>query len=510
MQLLLIGHGHAYQLQSLLAAFFPFAPVVTKQLDSLPDDLNREETALITFFDPETKTARVIWQELGQQKIAECVTKDSKKETVNLALAKLAYPLLCASAGFTLPYGIYTGIRPVKNTRTWAKEGKSTEEIRNILAEDYLVEADKINLLLDTLETQTPILEQTGKDSYSLFVFIPFCPTKCRYCSFISKAIGKHPEKEIDPYLDTLEKELAVTAKAAKEANLKLDTVYIGGGTPTVLSVPQLDRLLLAIKTHFPLTEGMEYTLEAGRPDTLTREKLLCIRSHGVNRISINPQTFKHETLRAIGRSHTPLSVLEAFAMARECGFDNINMDFISALPGEDTEDLIGSLSKAVSLGAENITLHTLTVKRSADYRAEAGFDPTGDKIRRFLATEMTAAGEKFLYDAGYMPYYLYRQKNTVGCLENTGWTKKGKACAYNIRIMEEDQNILACGANASTKLLLGGGKRIVRMFNAKFPTDYCKNEETVLQRKREIPSLLLSDPKAHLPGVPDGEEKES
>ena len=504
MRFILCGHNHSYQLQALLAAFFPFAPITTVQVDEpgrIPE--SDGEPALISVWNDAEKKVTVTWEKDGRSHTKEEILPDGAKETLNMALARLAYPLLCEEAGFTLPYGIYTGIRPVKNARAWQQEGDSRELCRKKLTDEFLVADDKADLVLRTLETQTPVLDQTPTDSYSLFVFIPFCPSKCKYCSFISKAISNEPGREIDIYLNVLQRELEVTAEAASAAGLKLDTVYIGGGTPTTLSAQQLKRLLSSIQDYFHPDPTAEFTLEAGRPDTLTPEKLQVMRRFGVNRISVNPQTFRHETLRAIGRSHTPLQTLEAFTMARNAGFDNINMDFISALPGEDTDDLIDSLKTALSLKPENITLHTLTVKRAADYRAGADYDPERDRKKRQLAMEMTAAGEALLAESGYEPYYLYRQKNTVGCLENTGWALPGKACAYNIRIMEENQTVLACGANASTKLVTGAG-RIIRIFNPKFPDDYEREAEHILEKRRRIPGLMAQTPSGHIPGVPD------
>ena len=380
--------------------------------------------------------------------------------------------------GITPKWGLITGIRPVKRVNTLLKKGHSEEQIKNTLKNKYLVKKDKIDLAIKTARTQENLINHIDNNSFSLYISIPFCPTRCSYCSFVSQTIDS--VKSIIPqYVENLCEEIKYTAKIAKELDLKLDTVYFGGGTPTAITASELDILMKTVNISFDLSELREYTIEAGRADTITKEKLEVIKVNGATRISINPQTLNDNVLREIGRKHTVEQVFESYKLAREIGFDNINMDLIAGLPTDTIESFKETIDKVISLNPENVTVHTLSIKRAADLNR-------GDReVLNNPAPEMVSYASEKLLDAGYSPYYLYRQKNTLGNHENTGYSKKGKDSLYNIFIMEEIQTILATGAGASTKLVYND--RIERIFNYKHPLEYNNHFNLMLEKKSII-----------------------
>ena len=316
----------------------------------------------------------------------------------------------------------------------------------------------------------------------SLYVGIPFCPTRCSYCSFVSRTVGdKATRALVQPYVDKLCAELTAIRETADRCGLHIRTFYIGGGTPTSLSAAQLEQLMSHIAKTFDLAKLDEYTVEAGRPDCTDAEKLAVIREYGATRISINPQTFSDEVLANIGRKHSAQDILDCYAEARAAGHDDINMDLIAGLPGDTVEGFEKSLRQAIALDPENITVHTLTLKRASRIVIE-------DQKENDYA-DVAAMLEKchLLAEAGYRPYYLYRQKNTLQNLENVGWCKPGHEGYYNIYIMEEVQTILSAGAGGSTKLVADGGKRMQRIFNFKYPTEYIQRFDEVLERKKGV-----------------------
>jgi oxygen-independent coproporphyrinogen-3 oxidase len=324
------------------------------------------------------------------------------------------------------------------------------------------------------------VLDGLKDNSFSLYVSIPFCPTRCSYCSFVSQSVeqclGQIPE-----YLDNLCKEIEYTAKLVSRLGLVLDTVYFGGGTPTTLEADQLERLMKTIANSFDLSQLREYTVEAGRPDTITKQKLEAIKRNGCTRVSINPQTLSDSVLEKIGRKHTTEQFFKAFELAREVGFDSINTDIIAGLPSDTPESFAYTVDKLIQLGAENITVHTLSIKRAARLnrdREEGLLENPADK--------MVGYATKRLLESGYVPYYLYRQKNMLENLENIGWSKPGKESLYNVYIMEEVQTILAVGAGGSTKLVDTKNKRLERVFNYKFPLEYNRHFDLMLEKKKE------------------------
>lgn len=379
-----------------------------------------------------------------------------------------------------LPWGILTGVRPVKYIRSIYETRDNAEDyIKNTL----LVSSRKLKLANDVIRLQKPVLDTLGLKKISLYVSIPFCPSRCSYCSFVS-ASGEGALKLIDDYFELLLKELDIYADIVRRYSLKVDTVYIGGGTPTTLSASQLDRLIDKLG-EFDIANIREFTAEAGRPDTITKDKLRTLKNGGVRRISINPQSMNDNVLQAVGRRHTVKQVCEAFDTARKVGFECINSDIIAGLPAETEMSFEQSLKRLCDLSPENITVHTLSLKRSS-----ALFRQFGDDIGKG-AKNMTDTAYDMLTEKGYLPYYLYRQKNIADNLENVGYCKDGFESIYNICIMEDVQTILAAGCGASTKLY--DGKNVSRVINYKYPYEYISRFELMNERKREIEDFFES-----------------
>ena len=405
-----------------------------------------------------------------------------------LAVCRLLYRLLSRATGRSIQWGTLTGIRPVKLVRELREQGLSPEEIARRLERDYLTAPEKVRLCLLTDEMQRPVIGEALPEGFSLYISIPFCPSRCSYCSFVSHSIEK-TRRLIPDYLEKLEEELAVSGRIAGELGLVLQTVYMGGGTPTVLEADQLERLLEAVGRSFDLTRCREFTVEAGRPDTITREKLLALRRGGVDRVSVNPQTLNDAVLRQVGRRHTAAQFWEAFEAAKASGFTAVNVDLIAGLPGDTPESFRESLDRVIAAGPENITVHSLTMKRAADMIGEKNLHLNGFS----RVGEMVNYSQAALGAAGYLPYYLYRQKSTVDSLENVGFEKGGTPCRYNVYIMDETHTILSAGGGGVTKLVLPGN-RIERLFNYKYPYEYISRFGTVLERKEAFKAMWLKE----------------
>ena len=384
-------------------------------------------------------------------------------------MSVLLYRVLSEFTGAGLPWGILTGVRPIR-----LLAGYSDEYALNKL----LVSPEKLALARKIDKIQTPALAAVPKNSYSLYISIPFCPSRCSYCSFVSHSTDKAMAR-IDEYVDKLAQELSQTAKIAEECGLRLDTIYIGGGTPTTLSAEQLKRLFSALEP-FDRSFLREFTVEAGRPDTISRDKLNIIIQAGARRISVNPQTMNDSVLEAVGRKHTSEDTIRAYQLAREVGFDIINMDLIAGLPTDTEAGFCRSLDRVIELAPENITVHSLSLKRAAKLFRETDRRTCG-------VAGMIEYTHKTLAENGYIPYYLYRQKNTADNQENTGYSKAGAESLYNMFIMEEVQTILACGAGASTKLVDTKNGRIKRVMNFKYPYEYLDRFDEIEQLKREV-----------------------
>ena len=346
-----------------------------------------------------------------------------------------------------------------------------------------LVREDKADLALEVMQREKSIIDLSRDNSFSLYVSIPFCPTRCAYCSFVSHSI-ENAGALTDKYVELLCRELEEKAKTARELDLKLETVYFGGGTPTALTAEQLDTLLTCIEDNFDLSTLREYTVEAGRPDTVTKEKLDTLRAHGVTRISINPQTFNDSVREKIGRKHTTKQTLDAFELARKAGFENINTDLIAGLESESPESFENSVKTAIELGAESITIHNLSLKSGAFLVTEKRYY---DLEKRLLPSQMTDFAYKYLRENGYYPYYMYRQSKSLGNLENVGWCKSGYECLYNIYMMDETHTVIGAGAGAVTMLKDAKTKHIERIYNYKYPYEYIDNFDSVISRIRGI-----------------------
>ena len=379
-----------------------------------------------------------------------------------------------------LPWGTLTGIRPTKIVMEMLENDMSLEDIKKHLKEVYLVSDKRIRLCTDTAKNEFNILKKIDyKNGYSLYIGIPFCPTRCLYCSFTSYSIAQW-KKDTDTYVEALCKELLAVSKMYK--GKKLQTVYMGGGTPTSLEGYQLSKILNVVKKNFDLSNLLELTVEAGRPDSITREKLEALKEVGVDRISINPQTMQQKTLDLIGRHHTIEDIFESYKLARDVGFENINMDFIIGLNGETLEDVIDSFTKVKSFAPESITIHSLALKRAARLNTEN----KREIMDNDLILSMINTATDTCADLGLEPYYLYRQKNMAGNLENIGFSKPGKECLYNILIMEEKQTIIACGAGTSSKIVFRDG-RIERIENVKDPKLYIERLDEMIMRKESM-----------------------
>ena len=399
-------------------------------------------------------------------------TKNDLKRNIYINLLKLGNK--------ELPWGTLTGIRPTKIVMEMLENDMSLEDIKKHLKEVYLVSDKRIKLCTDTAKNEFNILKKIDyKDGYSLYIGIPFCPTRCLYCSFTSYSIAQW-KKDTDTYVEALCKELLAVSKMYK--GKKLQTIYMGGGTPTSLEGYQLSKILNVVKKNFDLSNLLELTVEAGRPDSITREKLEALKEVGVDRISINPQTMQQKTLDLIGRHHTIEDIFESYKLARDVGFENINMDFIIGLNGETLEDVIDSFTKVKSFAPESITIHSLALKRAARLNTEN----KREIMDNDLILSMINTATDTCADLGLEPYYLYRQKNMAGNLENIGFSKPGKECLYNILIMEEKQTIIACGAGTSSKIVFGDG-RIERIENVKDPKLYIERLDEMIMRKESM-----------------------
>lgn len=390
------------------------------------------------------------------------------------------YELLSEITGMRPPWGTLTGVRPLKPALEICKES-SIGEMERTLKQRYLLSDRKASLLGDIADYQLGNVTGIPWEKASLYIGIPFCPTRCAYCSFASNVA---PVEDHEIYLENLLREVSYAGKLAGENGTELESIYIGGGTPTTLSAPQLERLINEVSDAYGIDpSGLEFTVEAGRPDTITKEKLDTLRRLGISRISINPQSMKDKTLRLIGRDHSADDIREGFRTARETGFDVINADLIAGLPEEDLNDFESSLKEIIGLGAENITIHTLSVKRGSRLREN---DPAYYRQNAEAVSAMLDLSREMLSSAGYRPYYIYRQKHQIGALENVGWCLPGKHSIYNIRIMEDKQTVLGLGAGAVGKVYYPDEDRLERIANVSNYRIYSERFEDMISRKND------------------------
>lgn len=478
-----------YDIHSLIKAFYP-----EQNVSVTAENKTYDEPAIWQMqIDYWEKSIHIAWQKNRFVEREFAVDFSDRAETKN-RLKQNLYQMLCEHTGKTLPWGTLTGIRPTKIPMKLLEEGKTRDEIKKYMKDTYYASDEKIELSMDIAERELALLSKIDyENGYSLYIGIPFCPTTCLYCSFTSYPLVSWA-KRVDSYLDALEKEIDYVA--VKFAHKHLNSIYIGGGTPTTLEPYQLDRLIRKIKCSFDLSDCIEFTVEAGRPDSITREKLEVLRKHGISRISINPQTMKDETLKIIGRHHTVEQTIESFKMARDLGFDNINMDLIMGLPEESLEDVQNTMEQLKELAPDNITVHSLALKRAARLNMFKEDYKDYKMVNTQEHMDLTAAYAK---EMGLNPYYLYRQKSMAGNLENVGYAAPGKAGVYNILIMEEKQTIVACGAGSSTKRVWtkanpDGTHRIERCENVKDVTQYIERIDEMIERKKR----LFADSKAN------------
>lgn len=466
-----------YDAYTLVKAFFPKEEVKMFyiQEEQVPDECENR----ISIEYGEQVVIRLSLGEISLEGGEDYDQEKDRKVRKN-KLKQVLYKLLSQATGQTLPWGNLTGIRPTKIAMGLIESGMSNAQAAEYMRNTYFTSNEKTALAITIANRERELLKDIDyENGYSLYVGIPFCPSICLYCSFSSSPLERWRD-QVDAYLDALLKELDFIAEAMKDK--VLDTIYIGGGTPTTLEPYQIRRLLSHISEKFPVEQVKEYTVEAGRPDSITREKLQALREFPVTRISVNPQTMNQATLDLIGRKHTVEDTRHAFALARECGFDNINMDLIVGLPREQKEDVQRTLEEVKKLDPDSLTVHSLAVKRAArlnmfkDQYQEMGFINNQEIMN--LAME-------YAHDCQMGPYYLYRQKNMCGNLENIGYAKVDKAGIYNILIMEEKQSILAAGAGASTKFVFQNGERIERAENVKDVANYISRIDEMIERKR-------------------------
>lgn len=473
MNLYVKNHNFHFELENLTRLFFP----------------NEKITVIRDFSEPqppyiytEVSDKITISVNIGSFNKSETAVKRLTDDDNELVSAQLLYKLLCDFTGLTQPWGILTGVRPVKLLRRLAEESSEEQAVKKF-EKDFFVSNEKIALSRETEHNERKILELSKPESFSLYVGIPFCPSRCSYCSFVMASIER-AEKLIEPYTKLLCEEIKRTAEIANKLGLRLETVYFGGGTPTTLSAEQLDKVLRTVNKSFDMSTCREFTVEAGRPDTIDIAKLFALKENKVDRISINPQTVNDEVLKTIGRKHTAQQFFDAFELARKCGFDNINTDLIAGLPTDTPESFKNSLDSIVRLNAECITVHTLCMKRASRLTTEG---VTLDLQQARDAREMLAYTQNILGQNEYIPYYMYRQSRMVGNLENVGWSKRGFESLYNVYVMDETHTILACGSGGVTKLKRNNPDYLERIFNFKYPYEYIDRFDELIQRKSGI-----------------------
>ena len=479
MILRVLGHKFHYEAENLCRVFYPF-----EKISVVRDSTGEDDLTVVTKLEKgeESFIITVSADIKGNDNISREQSADlsADEDSLELKMMKMLFSVLSEVTGYTPKWGILTGVRPSK-LMTSLKESMGGEEAKKYFTDTLLVKIDKAELAYNVACAEKRIIDLSKPESFSLYISIPFCPTRCNYCSFVSHSIDQ-AQKLIPEYTERLGEEIEYTAEIAKKLGLRLESIYWGGGTPTTLSAEALSELCGKIAANFDLSHLREYTVEAGRPDTVTPEKLMALKMAGVSRISINPQTFNDSVLHAIGRRHTSKQTVQAFTAAREAGFDNINTDLIAGLTSDTFPSFCKTLEQTIALDPENITLHTLALKRSSNLVTGKADVESGA-----LADKMLKKASKVFYENGYKPYYMYRQSRSLGNLENVGWCKEGYECLYNVFMMEECHTVLAVGAGAVTKLKQYGVNNIERIFNFKYPYEYNTRFDEIIKRKSRI-----------------------
>ncbi len=481
MKLCNIGHQFDYEMEKLIRLFLPFEKIEVLHMV----EADSKYAVCEVLENGDDIIARVkLCLENGEAEFSAVVDKeipDTKKETQH-ELGRQLFYCFEKITGYRPEWGILTGVRPAKLFSRYCNE-YGTDYAESFFKNKFLVNEQKLELCKKAVAGEESIVELSKDNSFSLYLSIPFCPSRCSYCSFVSHSVEK-AQDIIPQYVELLCRELEITAEIAKKLNLRLETVYMGGGTPTTLNAEQLNRVLGAVNSCFDMSTVREFTVESGRPDTIDADKLRAIKQNGVTRISINPQTMNDSVLECIGRKHTAQDIVDAFNLAREIGFDNINMDLIAGLPSDTFDSFKNTLKDILKLDPESVTVHSLSMKRAS----------TLNKAGQHSEIEMGAEASKMvgfaretLEQNQILPYYMYRQSKTVGNLENVGYAKKGFEGLYNVYIMDETHTILACGASAVTKLKDITQKNIKRIFNFKYPYEYISGFDELISRKTEI-----------------------
>ncbi|MGN0491487.1 coproporphyrinogen dehydrogenase HemZ [Ruminococcus sp.] len=470
MNLYVKNHNFWFELENLTRLFFPNEKInVFKTFDSV------EQPYIYTEVSDKVKI------EVSINNFQKSLVAD-KTDDNELTSAQLLYKLFCQYSGYTQPWGVLTGVRPVKLFRRLCEE-LGEEGAQKKFNDEFYVSPEKLRLAETTEKNEKKILDLSHPESFSLYVGIPFCPSRCSYCSFVMSSVER-AKKLIEPYTELLCEEIKATAKIASDLGLRLETIYFGGGTPTTLNAEQLDRVLKTVRNSFDMSTCREFTVEAGRPDTIDKERLCALKENKVDRISINPQTLNDNVLKEIGRKHTSEQFFTAFELARKCGFDNINTDLIAGLPTDTLKSFVNSLDSIRALSPECITVHTLCMKRASTL---TNIGTTLNREDAETAGKMLEYTQKTLTADGYIPYYMYRQSRMVGNLENVGWSKKGFESLYNVYVMDETHTILACGSGGVTKLKNNETDYLERIFNFKYPYEYVDRFNELIERKSSI-----------------------
>ena len=487
MLLILNNHDYRYAVEQIMLILFPGE----KPEHTETGQANRAVSTLSLGKTWATARTNLTWQ--GEEavgvsrvrcdRLTDALTRDRLLQRI---VKQSFYKAAVAATGIIPDWGALTGIRPAKLASKALKGGQSEAQVRRLFQREFFVSPERTSLALEAARASLACEAELRADELSLYVGIPFCPTRCAYCSFVSADVGR-ALKLVEPYLDALEREIDAVADYLRRANSHIRTLYIGGGTPTTLSAPQLERLIGRLRQRLDLRRLTEFTVEAGRPDTITAEKMAVLRAAGVDRVSVNPQSMRDEVLAAMGRAHTAEDILRAYEIVRAAGIPIVNLDLIAGLPRDNLAGFRATLDAVLALDPENITVHTLALKKGARLMLEREGLPSGAET----AAMLDYAREK-LTAASFRPYYLYRQKYMSGALENIGWCKRGTEGIYNICIMEELHTILALGAGGSTKLTDPETGRIVRLTNPKYPQQYIERIDSLCAEKSALVDFQL------------------
>ena len=474
MYLYLEENPYHFECENLCRVFFPYSNVIrVSQKSDIPIG---SISAGAVISKSCSEYSYKVW--ISDSERCEEFEKTAEEKTEYI-MTNLLFESLRKFTGYFPKWGMLTGIHPVKLLREHYENEGETAAVKGFL-EDFHISREKLSLMQDTLKLQYPYINALNDKDFCLYVGIPFCPTKCSYCSFVSQSIEK-AKALIDPFFEMLLLEITKTAEVVSKLGLSLISVYVGGGTPTTLSAKQLTQLAQHLIDSFDMSRCREFTIEAGRPDTIDKEKLYAMKQSGVTRISINPQSLSDDVLRQIGRNHTAKEVEEVFKLAENAGFKSINSDVIVGLPGDDLKSFQHTIDSLINFGATNITIHALALKRASQITGEEDFSSHQNQE---LVNEMMHYAYNKLNIMGFEPYYLYRQSRMAGNLENTGWCREKDICSYNIYTMDESVSVIACGAGGVSKLKSPGDRRLERIFNFKYPHEYISRHHEIIERK--------------------------